>query len=467
MASNVSVIYGQGRKQLVKTTPAMPLKNIVLAVCEKQKYPDVDSYGLKYGKSNLDLSLSVRFANLPAGAKLELVRTRVNVALQMDEGRIIQGFPTSTSYWDMLIAFEASSNKNLTRRSTEVGKSAAVAYLQPVCVYLNQEFGSISVLKKTTLQSTGITSGNIPVQSPSVEVTNQPTLQSPASPQTVQDAPMSTPPQAVAQPQQREVVQALPQSGQQPLNTLESPSFSQPSNPQTYQLPSIAREPRIFRPSTEENMAAKIELPDSFYELTSAELKAILDSQRVQRSKDENAPLKTRQMRENEELQKRRKYPRTLIRIRFPNRVQLQAHFSSFETISKLTSFVRESLRNPEWDFYLYVTPPIKRLTDPDLTLYEAGLTPASVVFFSLANNETVEEYLKEELVVQIEDLPSAAEATASSGPMDTSHPEPARNPSPVPREIHVPSDYDPEPRGKQEEAKKSKLPKWFKLGNK
>jgi tether containing UBX domain for GLUT4 len=96
MASNVVVAYDNGRRrQTVKTTPMMPLKAIVSAVTEKQRLGPADDFCLvfvfnslsmytfilitscfRYGKHTLDMSLTVRFANLPPGAKLELVKRK-------------------------------------------------------------------------------------------------------------------------------------------------------------------------------------------------------------------------------------------------------------------------------------------------------------------------------------------------------------------------------------------------------
>jgi hypothetical protein len=47
MASNVVVLLNGGKRQTIKTTPMMPLKDIVKIVCDKQGYTDVDNYGLK------------------------------------------------------------------------------------------------------------------------------------------------------------------------------------------------------------------------------------------------------------------------------------------------------------------------------------------------------------------------------------------------------------------------------------
>ncbi|KAF9929283.1 hypothetical protein BGZ65_005860, partial [Modicella reniformis] len=119
MASNLTVFLGGGRKQLVKTTPAMILRQVVNIVCEKQNYTEPESYGLKSGKNFLDLSLSIRYANIAPGAKLELVKIpkddsapkSVNIALQLESGeRMIQLFAITTTLWDVLLGFEKLSN---------------------------------------------------------------------------------------------------------------------------------------------------------------------------------------------------------------------------------------------------------------------------------------------------------------------------------------------------------------------
>ena len=150
MASNVTVeLEGEPYKRTsIKTTPAMSLKTIRDNACEKLKLPLPDTFGLKYLKANsLDLSLSVRYANLPAGAKLVLIKQNssttptasinppgdssnmvtdvpvssstvssaptnsrileVNVAVCIDDGtRIIKKFPVTLTFWDILRSLE-------------------------------------------------------------------------------------------------------------------------------------------------------------------------------------------------------------------------------------------------------------------------------------------------------------------------------------------------------------------------
>lgn len=72
-----------------------------------------------YKKATLDLALSVRFANLPPGAKLDLIRnggggaaqanTKVTMALQLEGGgRFVLEFPPTASLWDVLRTAESS-----------------------------------------------------------------------------------------------------------------------------------------------------------------------------------------------------------------------------------------------------------------------------------------------------------------------------------------------------------------------
>ena len=114
-------------------------------------------YKKRHGRNDLDLSLSVRFANLAAGAKLSLVAcstpvsTIVTIALQTEEhGRLIDKFSTETSFWDILKHFERSkSGVELTVRTgipskdglfgqlASLGKTPM--YIMPVCVFMNKE----------------------------------------------------------------------------------------------------------------------------------------------------------------------------------------------------------------------------------------------------------------------------------------------------------------------------------------
>jgi tether containing UBX domain for GLUT4 len=98
-------------------------------------------------------------------------------------------------------------------------------------------------------------------------------------------------------------------------------------------------------------------LPDDFYELTTSELKYLMSSQRKQADSYANKPLMTRELREQEQrkaqLAKQERYPRTLIRVRFPDQTLLEARFSSRETLRNVYDVVRQNLYDSSRPFHL------------------------------------------------------------------------------------------------------------------
>ncbi|CAG8716639.1 10978_t:CDS:2, partial [Funneliformis mosseae] len=544
MASHVVILIPGGKRQTVKTTPTMPLKQIVKLVCDKQGYSDVDKYGLKQNKTILDLSLSIRFANLAPGAKLELIRvttpkvhSEVTIALQMDDGgRIIGKFPPITTFWEILLHFENTSQDRqityITSRSLNLTKRTAPApqikktiwkkmggksndkffYQQPVCLLLNQEYGTIPLLKSTTLQSAGITSGNAalrilfrhtelslddvleeintPIQSSTsanpvkdsgtlvqptippisstskveqiekidlmkpvektvdpaktvegtvdstkpvegivdptkpvegmvgpkeqveetidptkpvegmvdpmeqVEETIDPTkpVEGKNDPMKSVEDPMETEETTVPMEQIEEMIVPMKPAEETiyPMENINATTDSQieetvplisstskmepidmqietgttkteiepssiiQSNSETNTNGSIkgqfSRDVKVFNPPPEN---VTISTQNSFYELTPSELQFLLANQSSKRKAEENAGFKTHSIREQEEKARERKYPKTLIRVRFPDSFQIQMAFLSKETVGQLYEFVRGALRTPQREFYL------------------------------------------------------------------------------------------------------------------
>ncbi|CAG8747765.1 18927_t:CDS:10, partial [Dentiscutata erythropus] len=561
MASNVVVLLPNAKRQTVKTTPTMPLKQIVNAVCEKQGYTDVEIYGLKLNKKTLDLGLSMRFANLAPGAKLELIKVSapkaqkdVQIALQLDDGgRMIEKFPITTSIWDIILHFEktsANGSLNLTRRTApappkkgfslkKFSKSSETQfYQQPVCLILNREYGTISLLKSTTLQSAGITSGNAVLRllfrqteltltdvvnieaSPPKELTdtvltldNQ--QKEPINTMNVSDKQQKVPIDTmnvsdeqqkepndtmnvldvqqkepidtmnVSDEQQKEPIDTMNVSDEQqkepidstndldeqqkkpidimndpdeqskepvdttindpieqpkepidttmndpdeqpkkPIDAMNSPdeqpkepidiTMNDPNEQPKEQIGTVGhfdRDIKVFNPPPENAlMSNQIDLPDSFFELTATELKYLLAKQTLKHQRDENAGFKTNAMRAQEEKERERKYPKTLIRVKFPDSFQLQIAFLSKEHVADLYKFVKDALRTPNREFELYVSPPKRTLSDKNLTLYQAGLAPASVVYCIWADKSVGNDavpYLSDEYLKLREDIPN------------------------------------------------------------
>ncbi|KAF9087833.1 Tether containing UBX domain for GLUT4 [Mortierella sp. AD031] len=636
MASNLTVNLGGGKKQLIKTTPAMSLRQVVNTVCEKQGYPEPESYGLKSGKNFLDLSLSIRHANIAAGAKLELAKipkdrsapTHVDLALRLEEGGgSVQSFAITTTLWDVLLGFERASNgiKKAVKPATEV-------YLLPVVILLEREYVSIQTLKTTTLQLAGLVRGNsafrvlmrytdagiddflediegdfsqstITVSASAPISQSRPQSQSPSQPERQATLPKpvtptrqfttdktagegggykiaheayqggntpapgitprpgeiealtretsiqiegtggdlnmqrQTPVQDMAsnmveinqgirrhQEQQTQAaltdrvkrlskasdssdrdrfVRSLPPGAavseefteepegdmdvDPPYRRSESPNSSlpnpqhevvrqiahrvsqqlrdaqkrgdsgmdyhtliaqeiekeqkagvlpatptgsrqnsviqakgesgspvRPGTPQSRQTTMVEeptdRQVKVFRPPADDAtpLSNQIELPDDFYNLTSQDMLKLLNGQKARREEEENRGFKTAAARAEEEKAKERRYPKTIIRIRFPDRIQLQATFRSQETVGDLREWVSKACIGQGEKFDLYTTPPKKVLADNKQTLYQAGLAPQSIVYFSWADSKLnlTSPFLNGEHMMLIQDLP-------------------------------------------------------------
>lgn len=180
MASHVVVLDDSLRKFTVKTTPNKPLADVLAEACTK-KGVQPSQYSLKHGQKTLDLSNTIRFAGLHAGAKLSLVQASsspavVKVALDVPPSpRAIHQFPSNTTLWQVLRRFESgvaggdttrNANLNYTQRATpqtSKGGSAGagrLCYEMPVLNVVGRELASFVDLQKTLAQI-GVNSGNV------------------------------------------------------------------------------------------------------------------------------------------------------------------------------------------------------------------------------------------------------------------------------------------------------------------
>jgi len=129
------------------------------------------------------------------------------------------------------------------------------------------------------------------------------------------------------------------------------------------------------------------DLPDSYFNPTSTDLKAAQATLSARTQSLVNAPLQVRARREAAEKSKRDRWPNTTIRVRFTDRTQLEKIFPSTDKIRSVYAFVRGSLRDDvkPIKFVLYQSPPKRefKVSDPqvrDLTLAELQLAPSSVL---------------------------------------------------------------------------------------
>ncbi|KAJ3157311.1 Tether containing UBX domain for GLUT4 [Geranomyces variabilis] len=485
----------------IKTTPSTSLRQVVAdALTAFRLDADPNTFGLKHGRNALDLGLNMRFANLPQGAKLQLIPVAsssaapgpVNVALQTPEGeRLVDKFAIDTTLWDLLRTWEArNQNLNLTNRKGVVERGMLKlkkdVYMMPVCVLMNKEFSTVESLQSTTLQQAGLSSGsgvirvllracdisemtgsrsaspapmpaastpaaanpadsqNEPQAEPSASVVPPPS-QAPEPPNILAVAPEVTttnatpslpaltlpnmveranngpapmdididPPralpikdyganvshyveEALVEPTSMDV-DAAKEANNAPNGDAELPktSKSMSSFAATEQSGGSKNPPqadddsaiKVFHPPPDGVPYNQIVLPDSFYQLTSTELRVLLARSTGGNGAGSDAPLMTKAMRDREAALKRNKYPKTMIRIRFADRRLVQCGFMSGDKISALYAALKPLLANPARAFVLYTTPPM-RVLDAAQTFWEAGLAPACLIYFKWADGE-------------------------------------------------------------------------------
>ena len=128
--------------------------------------------GLRYNNKPISLSQQIRFANLPQGARLELVQasrspTVVSVALQLPKSRLTQKFANNTSLWEILRYLESGdgANYNFTQRAVPemsgASGSGRLCYEMPVITVMpgHKEQSSFVELQQT-LSQLGFDSGS-------------------------------------------------------------------------------------------------------------------------------------------------------------------------------------------------------------------------------------------------------------------------------------------------------------------
>ncbi|XP_069142656.1 UBX domain-containing protein 6-like [Argopecten irradians] len=140
--------------------------------------------------------------------------------------------------------------------------------------------------------------------------------------------------------------------------------------------PQLDRALKLYHPSQQ---ASKFDIPNEFYNISPEEIKK--EQQRKQEAVEKLGMLRTKAMRERDEMRELRKYRFTLIRVRMPNGILLQGTFKAQEKVASLFAFVRENLANDWMPFQLLS---VGQKIEEDDTFAEAGLVPAVVVTMTL-----------------------------------------------------------------------------------
>lgn len=146
-------------------------------------------------------------------------------------------------------------------------------------------------------------------------------------------------------------------------------------------------------------------LPADFFRISPEEIKR---EQQLRSDALEQAQiLKTKAMREKEELRVINRYKFSLIRVRFPNGVFLQGTFNVYEKLSQVYEFVQSCLMHEAAEFVL-IQSTGQRFTDAEFekSLYDLKLVPTILFNFSYENeSHQLADYLKEELMLLIQSI--------------------------------------------------------------
>ncbi|XP_020221606.1 plant UBX domain-containing protein 2 [Cajanus cajan] len=176
----------------------------------------------------------------------------------------------------------------------------------------------------------------------------------------------------------------------------------------------VDRQVKVFF-AVPESVAAKIELPDSFYNLSAEEVRREAELRRKKLA--DSQLLIPKSLREKQAKASRKRYSKTIIRIQFPDGVVLQGVFAPWEPTTALYEFVSSSLKEPGLEFDLMhpvlvqrrVIPRFPKAGENAKTIEEEDLVPSALIKFKpLETDSVVFTGLKNELLEISEPLVNA-----------------------------------------------------------
>jgi len=167
----------------------------------------------------------------------------------------------------------------------------------------------------------------------------------------------------------------------------------------------LNRNAKIFRPSSNAIGIRHENLPVEFYDRSADEIKR----EQAQRSQevDQLMTLRTKEMRDRDDLKRVYRYRYVLLRIRFPDGYTLQRTFRSAERRCNVEEFIRQHIAHSELPFLL-IDPLGKEINDEEKSLAELDLAPAAVVNFKWdpdVEGHGINDYLKEEFKKNATDM--------------------------------------------------------------
>lgn len=257
------------------------------------------------------------------------------------------------------------------------GNETQPTWHAPALHILGRDYRGRETLTETTLNDLGISQGNVGIRLIYYPSTEAPSILSP---------PVSADPSNTRTEERPST--AIPPA---PTNTppIQPPSPILDPTLREREKNHSVRSTQVFQAPKSGSMgplASKIELPDDFFTLTSAELKRELDAQRKRRDLDNQVISSTTKASMGKAVAggkgRSKMFPRTLIRVRFPDQVQIQTTFASSDTLMDVATWVKSCLQDPEIPLVLYTSPPkCIHSTESPGSLLDRGFAPATLLY--------------------------------------------------------------------------------------
>ena len=415
--------------------------------------PDHLDFELYYRKKKLNGTSLVK-GLFPDGSRLLLQREpcgMVDIALIFEDKRFITKVSAKCSLWQLLITVGESNQLDF------VGRYSNEKYLMPVLVYMNRQvrlvliqIETIQELLNISLASLGIKTGSGAFRLKfkesslsSVEVADliDANIQ---SEKPIVLARVNPEPKLNSNRATDLTTNATATLESSKLNIKETNPITKPDIPST----EIATAEMFYKPPPPGSVQHStlliltlVNLPDSFFHLSSAELQALLNSN--QNSTDK--PLMTQKLRDQEQALKEQKYPKTMIRVKFSNEYLYQATFYSSHHIEALYRAVSKIIDAAE--FELYTSPP-KQILERNQTFMKAKLAPATMVY--ITNGNLKPEFMEAAIAFPLPSQMQLEESTITPNRVENDQEFSAQNTAPSPPQ--------------QLKERKKGVPKWLKL---
>lgn len=434
----VTVLCPSGHRVTVKLdSREAPVLDILRHVCKKRDL-DLNTHRLKHHNTVLDNTISIRYANLPQNANLELIETEgpanpvdkpVKVAVQIEgvAGRSV-----------LEVADDATSLADVVARA---GCPPPADSDEAVLIYMRRE---VTDLEGTTLRDLGIVAGGaaaalrVVFRKPGGPK-DQAHVKPAAAVQPAAAAAAATKkPEAVWRPMKAEPDMTLSKivgetksnddemmadqnsgkgiiSTEQKAEASKTPQHVGKGNKTGEKEQVVKEEEAVFVKPKEPAVlhyleggegggnflaydrgeagatAALSHLSDDFFEMTLDDVKLLhREARELAKDLDAGGQLMTQGMRETQKegqkLNLMNKYKKCLVRMNFAqDAVVIQGVFTPVQTVGQVAASLRPFLRDPEAvTITLYTTPP-KTVLDPASTLLEANCVPSVLLHVDVA----------------------------------------------------------------------------------